>query len=220
VFSLADRVALVTGGNGGLGLAMARGLRSAGATVAVTGRDPGKNEAAVREFGIRDEKRVASAVGEIVGRFGSLDVLVNNAGVGRGGTVQKLDVEAWDEVVDSHLRGAFLCSETLADRLLLNRSRARGGAGPRAWRRLRLPVVAQSATEGAADESRRLFDHAKSIGEEMRLDWAPAWTASLLTKWVSCLAMLSSPSASCAQAMSSSKSTWTRRESEAPGGEG
>jgi 2-deoxy-D-gluconate 3-dehydrogenase len=119
LFALDGRVALVTGGNGGLGLAIARGLRSAGATVAVTGRDPGKNEAATREFGsdavfeldIRDERRVTSVVAEIVGRFGSLDVLVNNAGVGRGGAVYELAVEAWDEVVDSHLRGAFLCSK-------------------------------------------------------------------------------------------------------------
>lgn len=119
MFSLAGRVALVTGGNGGLGLAIARGLRAAGATVALTGRDPAKNETATSEFGadvvfeldVRDEERAASVVGEVVGRFGSLDVLVNNAGVGRGGVVEDLSVEAWDEVVDSHLRGAFLCSK-------------------------------------------------------------------------------------------------------------
>jgi 2-deoxy-D-gluconate 3-dehydrogenase len=94
-------------------------LRSAGATVAVTGRDPAKNEAASRELGskavfeldVRDEDRVESALHEIVVRFGSLDVLVNNAGVGRGGAVDELAVEAWDEFVGSHLRGAFLCSK-------------------------------------------------------------------------------------------------------------
>lgn len=119
LFSLDGRVAIVTGGNGGLGLAIARGLRLAGAMVTVTGRDPEKNEAATREFGpdavfeldIRDEDRVESVVGEVVGRFGSLDVLVNNAGVGRGGAVDELAVEAWDEVLGSHLRGAFLCSK-------------------------------------------------------------------------------------------------------------
>jgi 2-dehydro-3-deoxy-D-gluconate 5-dehydrogenase len=119
LFSLDGRVALVTGGNGGLGLAIARGLRSAGATVAVTGRDPAKNEMASREFGsdavfeldVRDEDRVENVVRDLVGRFGSLDVLVNNAGVGRGGAVDELAVEAWDEVVGSHLRGAFLCSK-------------------------------------------------------------------------------------------------------------
>jgi 2-deoxy-D-gluconate 3-dehydrogenase len=87
--------------------------------VAITGRDPAKNEAAASEFGpeaifeldIRDEHRVQSVVRDITGRFGSLDVLVNNAGVGRGGAVDELAVEAWDEVVDSHLRGAFLCSK-------------------------------------------------------------------------------------------------------------
>src|SRR5215207_8070128 len=79
LFSLDGRVAFVTGGNGGLGFAMAHGLRSAGATVIVTGRDPAKNQAAIRAFGseavfeldIRDEDDVQSAVREIVGRFGS-----------------------------------------------------------------------------------------------------------------------------------------------------
>jgi 2-dehydro-3-deoxy-D-gluconate 5-dehydrogenase len=112
-------VALVTGGNGGLGLAMARGLRAAGAMVAVTGRGQAKNEAVTNEFGaeavfeldIRDEEWVERVVTGVVGRFGSLDVLVNNAGVGRGGSVEELAVEAWDEVVESHLRGAFLCSK-------------------------------------------------------------------------------------------------------------
>jgi 2-dehydro-3-deoxy-D-gluconate 5-dehydrogenase len=130
LFSLEGRVALITGGNGGLGLAIARGLRSAGASVAVTGRDPAKNEAASREFGsdavfeldVRDEDRVGSVTREIVGRFGSFDVLVNNAGVGLGGAVEELAVKTWDEVVGSHLRGAFLCSKHAVPLM-----RARGG---------------------------------------------------------------------------------------------
>src|SRR5947209_4190559 len=90
LFSLAGRVALVTGGNGGLGRAMALGLRAAGARVAVTGRDAAKNARVAEEFGsesgvlqvdVRSEQDVAAAVAGVVERFGHLDILVNNAGV-------------------------------------------------------------------------------------------------------------------------------------------
>lgn len=64
---------------------------------------------AVFELEIRDEDRVKNVVAEIVARFGSLDVLVNNAGIGRSGAVDELEIVAWADVVDSHLRGAFLC---------------------------------------------------------------------------------------------------------------
>jgi 2-dehydro-3-deoxy-D-gluconate 5-dehydrogenase len=88
LFSLQGCVALVTGGNGGLGRAMALGLRSAGATVAVTGRNPLKNEANAEELGdpsavfsldVRDEDSIVSIIAAVVQQFGKLDVLVNNA---------------------------------------------------------------------------------------------------------------------------------------------
>jgi 2-dehydro-3-deoxy-D-gluconate 5-dehydrogenase len=129
-FSLAGRTALVTGGNGGLGFAIARGLRSVGAIVAVTGRDTAKNETAIGELGgeavfeldVRDEQAVEAVVRGVVTRFGSLDILVNNAGVGRAGFVDELRIEEWDEVVGSHLRGAFVCSKHAVPHM-----RARGG---------------------------------------------------------------------------------------------
>ena len=91
-FSLDGKVALVTGGNGGLGKAMAVALREAGARVAVTGRDPDKNAAVQAELSgamvlpldVRDEAAVERAVASVVDGFGRLDVLVNNAGQSRG----------------------------------------------------------------------------------------------------------------------------------------
>jgi len=122
LFSLVGRVALVTGGNGGLGLAIATGLKAAGASVAVTGRNPQKNAAAASEFGpghvfeadVSDEAAVERCMSQVIGRFGRLDVLVNNAGGFGGGNVTELTRESWDAVLASHLTGAFLCSKHAA----------------------------------------------------------------------------------------------------------
>jgi len=122
LFSLVGRVVLVTGGNGGLGLAMARGLSDAGAMVAVTGRDAEKNDevqqvlpdALVIAADVTDEESVAGAVRSVVECFGRLDVLVNNAGGFGGGRVTDLSLAAWRMVIDSHLTGSFLCAKYAA----------------------------------------------------------------------------------------------------------
>jgi 2-dehydro-3-deoxy-D-gluconate 5-dehydrogenase len=121
-FSLDGRVALVTGGNGGLGKAMAVALQAAGASVAVTGRDPAKNAAVaaalpdslVLPLEVRDEVAVERVVAAVLDRFGRLDVLVNNAGQFRGGLLLELTLDDWHAVVDSHLTGAFLCAKHAA----------------------------------------------------------------------------------------------------------
>ena len=85
LFSLEGRTALVTGGNSGLGRAMALGLRAAGARVAVTARDPTKNQAIGQELGdpglvfpldVRDEEAVESTMSQVAERLGRLDILV------------------------------------------------------------------------------------------------------------------------------------------------
>jgi NAD(P)-dependent dehydrogenase (short-subunit alcohol dehydrogenase family) len=121
-FSLTGKVALVTGGNGGLGKAMAIALRQAGAAVAVTGRNPDKNAAVASELrdalvlplDVRDEAAVERTVAAVLQRLGRLDVLVNNAGQSRGGAVLELRLEDWRAVIDSHLTGAFLCAKHAA----------------------------------------------------------------------------------------------------------
>lgn len=120
LFSLEGKVALVTGGNGGLGEGMALALRAAGAKVAITGRDPAKNSAAAVKLGgaqfvfsldVRDEVAVKATVNEVVKRFDRLDILVNNAGLVRGGPIADLSREDWDAVISTHLTGSFLCSK-------------------------------------------------------------------------------------------------------------
>ena len=107
LFSLEGRTALVTGGNGGIGRAIALGFRAAGAQVAVTGRTPEKNEAIGQELGdsgvvfsldVRDEDAVEQTIAQVVERYGSLDILVNNAGIWRGNPPTELSRADWDAV--------------------------------------------------------------------------------------------------------------------------
>jgi NAD(P)-dependent dehydrogenase (short-subunit alcohol dehydrogenase family) len=118
-FRLDGRVALVTGGNGGLGQAIAHGFQAAGATVVVTGRDAAKNREALAGLGagsvlaldVRDEDDVARAIAAVVERHGRLDVLVNNAGIGGSYSVLEMSLDEWRLLVDTSLTGSFLCAK-------------------------------------------------------------------------------------------------------------
>ncbi|GGO94372.1 SDR family NAD(P)-dependent oxidoreductase [Wenjunlia tyrosinilytica] len=132
LFSLTGRVALVTGGNGGIGKALALGLKGAGATVVITGRDRAKNRGVEAEFGgadsiirldVRDESAVSCAVASVVERFGRLDVLMNNAGNFRAASLLDMSLDDWNVVVDTHLTGSFLCAKYAA------RAMVQGGEG-------------------------------------------------------------------------------------------
>jgi 2-deoxy-D-gluconate 3-dehydrogenase len=127
LFSLAGRTALITGGNGGLGRAIALGLREAGAQVAVTGRQLDKNAAIAQELGdptavfaldVRDEEAVERTVAQVTERFGSLDILINNAGLFRGGSIVSLSRDDWSAVLDTHVTGTFLCCKYAAQRMI------------------------------------------------------------------------------------------------------
>ena len=122
MFDLKTKVAIVTGGNGGIGLGMARGLARAGATVVVAARDAGKSAEAVRELqslgsaafavevDVCDEASVAAMVAGTVERCGRLDILVNNAGINIRKPAQELSFDEWRQVIDTNLGSAFLCA--------------------------------------------------------------------------------------------------------------
>jgi 2-deoxy-D-gluconate 3-dehydrogenase len=122
LFDLAGRVAVVTGGNGGLGLAMASALGAAGAAVVIAARDSGKAETALkllREEGMESSfvpLDVASTqscedlIGEVLQDHGRIDILVNNAGMSVRKLPQELEEEDWDEVIDTNLKSVFRCS--------------------------------------------------------------------------------------------------------------
>lgn len=129
---LAGKVALVTGGGQGLGLATARVLHAAGAAVALVympddeGVNRAKAEQAAADLGphatalpadVRDPAAIGAAVGVAIGRFGGLDILVNNAGIIRDRTLRKMTATEWQDVIDTNLTGTFNACQAAADRL-------------------------------------------------------------------------------------------------------
>ena len=117
LFSLAGKTALITGGNSGLGRAVALGFQAAGAKVAVTGRNADKNAAIAAELGpealvcsldVRDEDGVRDTVRQVVERFGALHILVNNAGNVSVENALEMSKASWNAVLETHLTGAFV----------------------------------------------------------------------------------------------------------------
>ena len=125
LFDLGGKVAIVTGGNGGIGLGMAGGLAEAGAALAVVGRNTEKSEQAVAEINARGGKAIAvvadvtdtDAVSNMVARvkteLGRIDILVNNAGINIRKPPHALELDEWEQVIDTNLTSAFVCSKAV-----------------------------------------------------------------------------------------------------------
>jgi 2-dehydro-3-deoxy-D-gluconate 5-dehydrogenase len=124
-FDLGGKVAIVTGGNGGIGLGMARGLAEAGAGIAIVGRNEAKSVAAVAELkqrgataisvtaDVTDKAAVADIVERVRRELGRIDILVNNAGINIRKSPHALELEEWDSVIKTNLTSAFLCSRAV-----------------------------------------------------------------------------------------------------------
>ena len=123
LFDLQGRVAVVTCGNGGIGLGMARGLAQAGAAVAIAGRNGKKAQAAaaelaklgvktaVLEVDVAEEAQCRKMVADTVARLGRLDILVNNAGINIRKVPHELSLAEWRQVIDVNLTSIFTCSQ-------------------------------------------------------------------------------------------------------------
>lgn len=130
-FRIDGKIALVTGGARGLGRTMATALAEAGADIALTGRTPGPSEATASEIAnatgrrcrayqvdvtvLDDVERLVSAV---EADFGRIDILINNAGTNIRGPVEQLTEADWDTVVDTNLKGPFLCARAVGPRMV------------------------------------------------------------------------------------------------------
>lgn len=155
-FDLSGKVALITGGNRGIGLGMARALAQSGADIVIWGTNDGFNEAAKTELGalgvrvkaqkvdVADEKAVVNAMGEAVAAMGRVDTVIANAGIGAGArSFSEMTVETWRRVLAVNLDGVFFtCRE--ACKHMVERSKAGDSGGS-------IMVTASlAAIEGAA----------------------------------------------------------------------
>jgi 3-oxoacyl-[acyl-carrier protein] reductase len=132
--TLAGKVAIVTGGTRGIGLAIGRLLAEDGASVVVSGRDAARLDAAVKELESlgapamavaadaakrEDADRLVEATRE---RFGRIDVLVNNAGITRDQLLVRMKDDDWDQVLDTNLRGVFLMTRAVGKVMMRQKS--------------------------------------------------------------------------------------------------
>ena len=129
LFDLSGKTAIVTGGNGGIGLGMAKGLAGAGADIVIAARNAEKTAQAVQEIealGVRaigltvdvtDEAQIRQMVADTVDALGRVDILVNNAGTVVRKTPDQTTTEEWDLVLDVNLRSAFLASREVYPRM-------------------------------------------------------------------------------------------------------
>ena len=173
-FELDNKVAMVTGGNRGLGEASAMALAKAGADVAVCGRnktDLERVSAAIQALGrkargftidVTDKAKVVEAVAQVIGYFGRIDILVNNAGVNHRVSVLDFPEEEWDRVISTNLKGYFLTAQAVAPQMIdngygkiINMSSILGTIG--------LPnQVAYASSKGGVDQMTKV----------MALEWA------------------------------------------------
>jgi len=119
LFDLKGRVAVVTGGNGGIGLGMAQGMADAGATIVVAGRNAEKADAALKQLhasgadaafiavDVADDQSCADLITSSVAQFGRLDILINNAGMNNRKLPDEYDMAEWRQVMDVNLNSAF-----------------------------------------------------------------------------------------------------------------
>lgn len=129
-FRLDGKTAVVTGGNRGIGRAIAQGLAEAGADVVIANQNIESGEEAAVEIAddtgvetlaietdVADENSVKAMVDAVVDEFGTFDVLVNNAGIVVHEAAENMTVDEWDKVVDINLRGTFLCSKYVGEEM-------------------------------------------------------------------------------------------------------
>ena len=129
-FDLTDRVAIVTGGSKGLGKAMAAGLASAGARIALISRSQAEVDAAAAEIAadhgvecigveadVTDQERIESLIYEVIDRFGRIDILINNAGINIRGPIDELTLDDFRKVQQINVDGIWIASRAVAPQM-------------------------------------------------------------------------------------------------------
>ncbi len=119
LFDLTGKVALITGSSRGIGFTLAKGLREAGATIILNGRNEERLRDASKELGgvyyvcfdVTDRDGVKDGIEEVVKKYGGIDILVNNAGIQIRSPLEEFNENDWDRILDVNLKGAFIVSK-------------------------------------------------------------------------------------------------------------
>ena len=131
LFDIKGKVALITGSTHGLGMAMAKGLGEAGATIVVNGNSSQQKiddavaalksegiNAVGYKFNVTEEQEVKAAVAKIESEVGPIDILINNAGITLDGFLTKMEESDWERVISVNLSGVFKCTKAVAPTML------------------------------------------------------------------------------------------------------
>ena len=130
IFDLTGKVAIVTGGNQGIGLAISRGLGQAGATVIIANRraeEGAKAAETLQKEGIKaisiptdvsEESSIAALLAKVIDGYGKIDILVNNAGVIVRKLAEEFTREDWDHIMNTNLRGVFFCCQLVGKEMM------------------------------------------------------------------------------------------------------
>ena len=133
IFDLSGKIAIVTGGNQGIGLAISRGLATAGATVVIANRRPVEGQTAAESLekeglnavaiptDVSDESSIAALVSKVINDFGTIDILVNNAGVIVRKPAEDISKEEWDYIMNINLKGVFFCCQLVGREMIRRR---------------------------------------------------------------------------------------------------
>ena len=128
IFDLSGRVAIVTGGNQGIGFGISRGLAGAGATVVIANRRAAEGQKAAESLqkdgfnimaiptDVSQKASIAAMVEKVMNQFGKIDILVNNAAVMIRKPLEDFEENEWDTILNTNLRGLFLCCQLEAGR--------------------------------------------------------------------------------------------------------
>ena len=182
---LKGKIAVVTGGNSGIGLATSAALAQAGCNLVVAGRRQTKNQAVANDLAqkfnvqthaveadVSREEDCVWLIQEAVAKFGSVHILINNAGIGGGGRLADTTTEDFDRVLKTNLYGTFWCARTAYSQMKRNKNDPRGViinvsslAGKHAWSGTGTYSASKfgiiGLTQALADEGKA--DHIKAI---------------------------------------------------------
>ena len=161
LFSLAGKVALVTGSGQGIGLALAEGLSEAGSHVVLNGRNKAKLEAAsqaiaragrkvsIAAFDVTDHAAVEAGIAAIEAEIGAIDILINNAGMQKRAPFTEFPVDGWHEVVATNLHSVFYVTQAVTKRMVPRKSGKVINIGSVMSELGRATIVPYTATKGA-----------------------------------------------------------------------